>query len=138
MKIGELARRRGMRTSAVRYYESIGVLSPAGRVSGRRDYGEDAVDALRLVQALQEVGFTLAQIRALRGLPASQRTPTKWREEARAKLRELDASIRQLREARRTLAKSLDCACDGRADACPLVESMERSVRSRAPRQGRT
>src|SRR5215472_4652284 len=98
MRIGELAQRRGMRTSAVRYYESLGVLSPARRVSGRREYGEDAVDALRLVQALQGVGFTLAQIRALQGLPGSQRTPTKWREEAQAKLRELDASIRQLRD----------------------------------------
>ena len=58
MKIAELARRAGIATSAVRFYEQVGVL-PAGRrlANGYRDYGATDLARLRLVVALRRLGL---------------------------------------------------------------------------------
>ena len=122
MRIGELARSVGLRTSAIRYYESLGVLEPARRVSGRREYDGGAVNRLRLLQAAQHAGFTLAETRVLLPILANDgRSGKRWREIAQRKLQELDASIEQLKSARKVLADAIDCACAGSADSCTLV-----------------
>lgn len=65
MKIGELARRSGVNASAIRFYESRGLLGAAQRQSnGYRDYPEDAVLALGIINGLQQAGFTLDELRA--------------------------------------------------------------------------
>lgn len=64
MLIGELARRSGVSTKALRFYEDQGVLAPPARTaSGYRDYGEAAVERLAFVAAAQSAGLTLAEIR---------------------------------------------------------------------------
>ena len=70
LTIGQLARRVGMRTSALRYYEEQGLLQPAGRsASGYRLYHLDAEQDLRFIQRAQRLGFSLADIRIfLQGL----------------------------------------------------------------------
>jgi MerR family redox-sensitive transcriptional activator SoxR len=130
MKIAELARKRGLKASAIRYYESVGVLAAPRRVSGRREYGEEAVDALRIVQAMQAAGFTLPQIRSLVRLGPSGGTE-RWRAEARSKVAQLDEQIAQLAKARDALVCSLECACGGGADACGLVRATEAMARRR-------
>ncbi len=65
LTIGELARRAGVRTSALRYYEDVGVLPVARRVSGQRRYAPEALQRVAVVQVAQEAGFTLAEIRLL-------------------------------------------------------------------------
>jgi DNA-binding transcriptional MerR regulator len=56
----------GLRTSALRYYEEQGLLSPAGRTaSGYRLYGPEAEQTLRFIQRAQRLGFALADIRTL-------------------------------------------------------------------------
>ncbi len=66
LSIGELARRVGVRTSLLRYYEEQGLLLPATRTeSGYRRYHPDAEHTLRLVQRAQRLGFALADIRML-------------------------------------------------------------------------
>jgi DNA-binding transcriptional MerR regulator len=66
LTIGELARRVGLRTSALRYYEAEGLLEPAGRTeAGYRLYEPESVDIVRLIQRAQRLGFSLAEIRAL-------------------------------------------------------------------------
>ena len=63
MLIGELAARVGMTTTALRFYESRGLLRPERRTaSGYRDYDETAVSRLRFVQGAQAAGFTLREI----------------------------------------------------------------------------
>ncbi len=65
MKIGELARRSGFKASAIRFYESRGLIGAAARQSnGYRDYPEDAVLALGIINGLQQAGFTLDELRA--------------------------------------------------------------------------
>lgn len=65
MRIGHLAQELGIRPSRIRYYEEAGLLAPPARISGRRHYGQETVDRLRLVLAAQQAGFTLAEIREL-------------------------------------------------------------------------
>ena len=64
--IGELAKRCGVRTSALRYYEAEGLLAPAGRTeSGYRQYDDSAERTLRFILRAQRLGFSLADIRRL-------------------------------------------------------------------------
>jgi MerR family copper efflux transcriptional regulator len=66
LTIGQLARRVGLRPSALRYYEAEGLLSPSDRTeAGYRLYDPAAADTLRLIQRAQRLGFSLAEIRAL-------------------------------------------------------------------------
>lgn len=63
MRIGELANKTGVQTSAIRYYEEIGVLAPAARgLSGYRDYDSSASDRVRFIKAAQQAGLTLTEI----------------------------------------------------------------------------
>lgn len=66
LTIGQLANAVGVRTSALRYYESEGLLVANGRTdSGYRLYKPEAVQRLRLIQRAQRLGFSLADIRTL-------------------------------------------------------------------------
>jgi DNA-binding transcriptional MerR regulator len=61
LTIGELARRAGVATSALRYYEELGLLAAPARISGQRRYPESAVGCVGAVLLLRDVGFTLAE-----------------------------------------------------------------------------
>jgi DNA-binding transcriptional MerR regulator len=70
MKIGELAKRTGLAQSAIRFYESKGLLKSVGRLSnGYREYPPEAVALLKIIINAQQTGFTLDEIRAI--LPAN-------------------------------------------------------------------
>jgi MerR family redox-sensitive transcriptional activator SoxR len=78
LSISEVGRKVGLRTSAIRYYEQIGILEPARRVSGQRRYDETVLYRLAVIRRAQEVGFTLDEIRQLffgfsQSTPISQR-----------------------------------------------------------------
>ncbi|MEM7112101.1 MAG: MerR family transcriptional regulator [Chloroflexota bacterium] len=66
LTIGQLAKRVGLRSSALRFYEGEGLLVPNGRSeAGYRLYDETAEERLRLIQRAQRLGFSLADIRTL-------------------------------------------------------------------------
>lgn len=66
LTIGQLAKKAGMRTSALRYYEEQGLLSPIQRSeSGYRLYAPQAQETLHFIQRAQQIGFSLADIRTL-------------------------------------------------------------------------
>jgi DNA-binding transcriptional MerR regulator len=62
LSIGELAERTGVATTALRYYDELGLVRPAARESGRRRYAASAVEEVGVIRFLREVGFTLAEI----------------------------------------------------------------------------
>jgi len=105
--IGELARRSGLATSALRYYERVGLLSPAGRAGGRRHYRASSAERVALIQLCQDAGFTLREIRAL--LAAESRHGHGWTRLANAKLRELEDRIVQARRAKTLVQHALAC-----------------------------
>jgi DNA-binding transcriptional MerR regulator len=65
LTIGELAAAVGLNTSAIRYYERIGVLPAAERVSGRRRYPPEAIRRLQLLEDAKQAGFSLDEARVL-------------------------------------------------------------------------
>jgi DNA-binding transcriptional MerR regulator len=62
LTIGELARRAGVATSALRYYEERGLLPTAARISGQRRYPESAVGLVGIILLLRDVGFSLEDV----------------------------------------------------------------------------
>jgi DNA-binding transcriptional MerR regulator len=107
LTIGDLGRRTGVATSALRYYEDLGLLRPATRVSGRRRYPPDAVGVVGAILFLRDVGFTLEEIRGL--MAARSRSPRSWRDLARRKITELDERIAEAQAARVAVEHALAC-----------------------------
>lgn len=112
LTIGEVAQQVGLRTSALRYYETAGVLPPPTRVNGRRRYAPDAVRLLRTVRFAQEAGFSVAEIRTLfHGFGAHVPPATRWQKLADRKLAELDALTLRIERMRRALLAAKECGC---------------------------
>jgi DNA-binding transcriptional MerR regulator len=121
LTIGELAERTGTATSALRYYEDVGLLSPSARVSGHRRYDESAVAVVGVILVLQEVGFTLAEVKTL--LAARVDAPDTWRKLTEAKVRELDDRIAKATAAKIALKHSLRCGHEDVVD-CPNFQAV--------------
>jgi DNA-binding transcriptional MerR regulator len=106
--IGELARRAGVATSALRYYERLGLLSPAELGNQGRRYTPESAERVALVRLCQDVGFTLAEIGQL--LDAWSRGPQGWRQLAEHKIAELDARIADAQRAKELIQHGLSCS----------------------------
>ncbi len=109
LSIGEVAERAGLRPSALRYYEDAGLLSPSGRVSGRRHYDASVLDRLRVISCARSAGFRIAEIREL--LQGEDGAQGAWRSLAERKLGEVNAIIAKAQATRRLLEDSLQCTC---------------------------
>ena len=112
MKIGEVAALVGVRPSAIRYYESEGLLPAAPRIGGKREYASTVIAELRLLLGAQRAGLTLREIRGI--LPAfrdRKALSRSWRTIAERKLAELRDVELALRATRRFLEQSLKCEC---------------------------
>src|SRR5262245_8425862 len=107
LTIGELARRTDVATSALRYYEELGLLRPAARISGHRRYPPEAVGVVGVILFLRDVGFTLDEIRRL--MAAWAKSPRSWRALARRKIAELDERIAEAQAARVAVEHALAC-----------------------------
>jgi MerR family transcriptional regulator, redox-sensitive transcriptional activator SoxR len=123
LTIGEVARRVGIATSAIRYYERNGVLPEPARVSGQRRYTEATVDRLRILDVAKRAGFTLAEAKVLLatmdgGSPAHEQL----QELARRKLPEVQALIARAEAMRDWLTTATACGCDT-LDVCALFET---------------
>jgi len=107
--IGELARRTGVATSALRYYERIGLLYPARRAGGRRHYTASSAERVALIRLCQTAGFTLAEIgRLLAWFPRSWGRRG-WGHLAERKIAELDARIEDAQRAKKLIKHALEC-----------------------------
>lgn len=121
LTIGEVARRAGLSTSAIRYYERAGLLLAPERVNGQRRYDGDVLTRLAIVRMAQEAGFTIEEIRTLvSGFPEGTPAAVRWREVATRKLPQVEAMIRRLDIMRQVLVESLACDCLT-LDACAAL-----------------
>jgi DNA-binding transcriptional MerR regulator len=107
LTIGELARRAGVATSALRYWEELGLLPAAARISGQRRYPESAVGLVGIILLLREVGFSLAEQKAFMASRAVALDD--WQRLARRKLAELDDQIAKAQTARQAIDHALRC-----------------------------
>ena len=113
MTIGLLARQAGLRPSAVRYYERMGLLPAPVRRSGRRDYEPHAIAQLAVVQFARSTGFTLRETRQLvRGFSPAVAPSARWRALASTKIEEIDALIARAQTMKALLERiSANCTC---------------------------
>jgi MerR family redox-sensitive transcriptional activator SoxR len=113
LTIGELSARSGVAPSALRYYETMGLIR-AGRTGGnQRRYDRGELRRVAFIRIAQQVGISLEEVRAaLEELPAG-RTPTKadWSRLSARWRRKLDARIALLEGLRDKLSGCIGCGC---------------------------
>lgn len=121
LSIGEVAARAGLRPSALRYYESLGLLPAPKRVNGRRCYDESILQRLAIVQMAQKAGFTMREIdELLHGFAEDTPPAARWQAMAHKKLAELEATISRAQQMKSLLEYGLRCDCL-RMEECVVV-----------------
>jgi MerR family redox-sensitive transcriptional activator SoxR len=120
MSIGEVAERAGVRVSAIRYYEQVGLLSKAPRVSGQRRYDGSVLRRLTVIDVAQRAGLSLKEIRTL-----VEHGNDTYSERLRGltdrRLPEIDALIARTQQVRQWLEAARSCGCVA-IDDCRLFD----------------
>lgn len=126
MNIGEASKSSGISAKMIRYYESIGLISPAGRTdSGYRVYSDHDLHTLHFVRRARDLGFSVEQMTELLAL---------WKDRSRASadvkrialehVQELERKAEALRDMAATLKHlAAHCQGDDRPD-CPILEGL--------------
>jgi MerR family redox-sensitive transcriptional activator SoxR len=113
LTIGEIARRAGVATSALRFYETEGLIHSERNESGHRRYHADVLRRVSFIRTAQLVGLSLGEIReALSSLP-DERTPNSrdWAQLARSWQPILNERIKLLTRMRDQLDSCIGCGC---------------------------
>lgn len=113
LTVGELAKRSGVAASALRFYETRGLISSRRNKGGQRRYERAMLRRVAVIRAAQAVGLSLDEIRsALDALP-SGRTPNArdWERLSRGWRRKLDTRISELERLRDRLTGCIGCGC---------------------------
>ena len=120
MRIGEVARRAGVRVSLIRYYEEIGLLPEPTRVSGQRRFDETVLRRLAVIDVAQRAGLSLDEIRELVD-HGNDPMNDRLRELAERRLPEIDALIERAQRVRTWLETATACDCQA-IDDCALFD----------------
>jgi MerR family redox-sensitive transcriptional activator SoxR len=107
MTIGEVAKRSGLRASAIRYYERVGLLPKQARSGGQRRYDSRILARLAVLERAKNCGFTLDEVRHLfndQGRPSER-----WDRAAKTKIVELDALMERIRGMRDLIVRRCQC-----------------------------
>src|SRR5918998_1789584 len=120
MRIGEVARRAGVRVSLIRYYEDIQLLPEPARVSGQRRYDESVLRRLAVIGVAQRAGLSLDEIRELVE-HGNQPMSTRLRELADRRVPEIEALIDRAQRVRQWLVTAQSCGCEA-IDDCKLFD----------------
>jgi MerR family transcriptional regulator, redox-sensitive transcriptional activator SoxR len=122
LTIGEVARQAGLHTSAIRYYEEIGVLLRPERAHGHRRYTSRVFQQLAFIQLARDAGFTMAEIQTLvAGFDETAPLGVRWRTLAEQKLAELDVQISRAQGMKRVLEEGIRCQRLNLDECLPLV-----------------
>ena len=112
LTIGEIAKASGMRASAIRYYEEVGLLPQPHRAGGQRRYHRRVLEQLAVVAFAKACGFTLSEVRTLLhnsagDAPLAERLPVI----AQRKLEELDSASKAIELRKERIRRALACRC---------------------------
>lgn len=124
MNISQAAARAELPPKTIRYYEEIGLVTPARRrANGYRDYSEREIHTLRFVARARSLGFPVEECRALVALYGdTTRKSGDVKEIALRRITEIDGKIKELKSMRATLHELADkCHGDDRPD-CPILD----------------
>ena len=125
MNIGQAAERSGLPTKTIRYYEDIGLLKPARRANGFRNYGDKDIHELRFIARARGLGFSVEECRHLLELYRDKdRASAEVRAMASIHIKAIHQKIEVLKEMENTLADLIHrCAGDSRPD-CPILSGL--------------
>ena len=124
---GELARRTGVNSETIRYFENAGILPPPPRTEGgHRVYDETHLRTLGFVRRARSLGFTPEEVRTILDLGGPGRAScAEVREIAEHHLEQVQAKIVDLVEIERVLAATI-AHCSGQADPdCAVINMIE-------------
>ncbi|MBK8135581.1 MAG: MerR family transcriptional regulator [Chloroflexi bacterium] len=128
--IGEIARRAGVATSTIRYYERIGLLPPSNRVNTKRRYDTGILQKLSVIRMAQQAGLTIAEIQTLlHDFPVDTPPSERWQALAVTKIVELDELIKQLRAMKSLLEQTLQCHCSTIEECAKVEDNLHTDVR---------
>jgi MerR family transcriptional regulator, redox-sensitive transcriptional activator SoxR len=120
LTIGEVARRAGVATSLIRYYERIGLLPEPDRLHGQRRYGTDMLGKLGFIGVAQSAGFKLAEIKVLiDGVDSADGMGDQMRSLSTRKLDEVEALLERTMAMKGWLEVAKLCGCTNPAE-CAL------------------
>ena len=128
LTIGQIAERTGLAVSAVRFYEERGLVHPGRNAGGQRRFAKADIRRLSFIMILQQLGFSLSEIRdCLAALPEG-RTPTKrdWAGISRQMRADLDRRIEVMTRLRDRLDGCIGCGCLS-LEACKLYNPEDRA-----------
>ena len=127
LRIGEVARAAGISTSALRYYEKIGLVAAPIRVSKRRQYDPQVVGRVRIILLAREAGFSVRETRTFfEGFPLATTSTRRWREMAERKASELDQLIARIEQMKTVLRGSFHCECREMTDCEKAIAAKSR------------
>ncbi len=114
LTISKVAQEAGIHASAIRYYEQIGLLPPAQRVSGQRRYDPSVLYRLAIIQRARQLGFTLTEVRQLFfGFRDVTRASERWQKLSARKVAELDDLMEGITAVRKLLTDLMTkCRCE--------------------------
>ncbi len=125
MNIGEIAENSGLPAKTIRYYEDIGLVTPARNTHGYRSFGEIDLHKLAFLRRAQSLGFSIEQCRELLDLyDDRKRSSADVKRLAMQHLQEIESKIAELKGMHVTLADLVErCRGDDRPD-CPMLNEL--------------
>ena len=128
MNISQAAKHTGLSNKTIRYYESIGLVSPASRGdNGYRLYGEKQLKELRFVHQARDLGFTLDECRELLNLYNDRsRKSADVKTLARNRIDDINQKILQLQTMKDSLTKLVDCCHGNDRPDCPILDGLSK------------
>jgi Cu(I)-responsive transcriptional regulator len=125
MNISEASQRSGLRVKTIRYYEDIGLIAPARRGNGYRDYGDQDIHKLSFLHRARGLGFSVADCRTLLSLYEDKnRASADVKMLATAHITRIEQKIVELQSLRETLHHLVEaCQGDHRPD-CPIINGL--------------
>jgi MerR family mercuric resistance operon transcriptional regulator len=140
LTIGQLARRAGVGTETVRFYERQGLLNRPARSpsSGYRLYGEEVITRLQFILRAKELGFTLNEIKELLSLRVDPDMSCEdVRARAEAKIADIEEKIGALQRMRTALLQlTRACGERGGGSQCPILDTLDGRPRRKRKNPG--
>jgi MerR family redox-sensitive transcriptional activator SoxR len=130
LSIGSLARRSGVATSALRFYEELGLIRSERNSSGHRRYPQAVIRRVAFIVFAQKVGMTLEEIGTELAKLPSQRVPERsdWAKLSGSWTKRIDERIRELQRLRAGITECIGCGCLS-LDRCRFANPGDRAAR---------
>ena len=131
LSIGQMAQRSGLAISAIRYYDSMGLIRPNRADSGQRRFKRSDIRRLSFIRIAQQFGFTLPQIKAELDRLPNGRTPSAsdWQRISLAFRAQLDAQIDRMTKLRDNLDGCIGCGCLS-LDRCAMFNPDDKAAQN--------